>query len=81
MQSACVILYCHLCLSGSVIFATLSHKRHDFLENVIENKMCVLNFSIPLSEIFLILGRMERNIIINVHRSSCNVPVIIVIFK
>ena len=26
-------------------FSTLSHKRHDFLEKVIEHKMCVLIFS------------------------------------
>ena len=25
-------------------FSTLSHKRHDFLEKVIEHKMCVLTF-------------------------------------
>jgi hypothetical protein len=26
-------------------FSTLYHKRHDFRKNVIEHKMCVLNFS------------------------------------
>jgi hypothetical protein len=26
-------------------FSTLSHKRHDFREKVMENKMCVLLFS------------------------------------
>jgi hypothetical protein len=31
-----------------------------------------------LSETFLILRRIKRNIIINVHRSSCNVPVTLV---
>jgi hypothetical protein len=28
------------------------------------------------SEIFLILGRIQLDIVINVHRSSCKVPVI-----
>jgi hypothetical protein len=27
-------------------FSTLSHKRHDFREKVIEHKMCVLTFSV-----------------------------------
>jgi len=33
-----------------------------------------------LSEIFLILGRIQEDIIINVHRSSCKVHVILVKF-
>ena len=32
-------------LSGSTVFSTLSHKRHDFQEKCIEHKMCVLVFS------------------------------------
>jgi hypothetical protein len=43
----------------STIFSTLSHKRHDFLKNVTEYKMCVLIFSTILSETFLILGRIQ----------------------
>jgi hypothetical protein len=31
-------------LSGLTLFFTLSNKRHDFLENIIEHKMCVLIF-------------------------------------
>ena len=49
-----------------------------FSEKVIEHKMYVLIFSTILSEIFLILRRIQRDIIIKVHRSSCKVPVIIV---
>jgi hypothetical protein len=33
-------------------FSTLSHKRHDFRENVIEHKMCILIFSTISSEKF-----------------------------
>jgi len=34
--------------------------------------MCALSVSTNLSETFLILRRSERDIIINVHRSACN---------
>jgi hypothetical protein len=59
-------------------FSTLSHKRYDFRAKVIEHKMYVLTFSANLYEIFLILSRIELDIIINVHRSSCKVTVILV---
>jgi fructose 1,6-bisphosphatase len=82
MQSACAILYCHLwpvwlyhIFSHSLINGTIFKTK-----NVIGNKMYVL-FSLQLlSEILLILRRTERYIIINVHRSSCKVPVILVRF-
>ena len=61
-------------------FCTLSHKRHDFRKNVTEHKKCVW-FSIQIfSEAFIILRRNERDIIINVRRSSCKVPVTLVRF-
>jgi inorganic pyrophosphatase/exopolyphosphatase len=61
-------------------FSVLSHKRYDFQKNVIEHKMCVLIFSPILSDTFFILRRLERDIIINVHRSLCKVPVILARF-
>ena len=57
-------------------FATLSHKRHDFRKKVIEHKTYVLILSTALSETFLILRRIQRDIIINIHRSSGKVTVI-----
>ena len=54
-------------------FPTLSHKGHDFGEKGIEHKMCVLILSTTLSEIFLILRRSTRRMIINVYWSSCKV--------
>jgi len=38
-----------------------------FSEKVIEHIMCVLIFSINLSETFLILRRTERDVIMNVN--------------
>jgi len=57
-------------LSGSTIFfSKKSHKRHHFRGGKItEHKMCIFNFPINLSEIFLILRRIQQGIIINVHR-------------
>ena len=57
-------------------FSTLSHKRHDFRVKVIEHKMCVIIFSTN----FLILRRILRDIVINVKKSSCKVPVVLVGF-
>ena len=46
-------------------FSTLFHKRHDFLKKkkVPERAMCVLIFSIILSETLFILRRSERDMI------------------
>jgi hypothetical protein len=49
-------------------------------KKVIEPKLCVLIFSTTFDEIFLILRRRERDIIININRSSCKVPVILIRF-
>jgi hypothetical protein len=44
----------------------ICHKRHDFREkNFIEHKICILPFSITLSETFLILRINERDMVIN----------------
>jgi hypothetical protein len=59
-------------------FSTLSHKRHDFWEKVIEYKMCVLIFSTPFICNISHSNKNRRDIIINVHRSSCKVPVILI---
>jgi hypothetical protein len=56
-------------------FSTLPHKRHDCRKKVVEHKMCVLIFSTSLTQSFLILRTIERDII-NVHAYSCKVTVI-----
>jgi hypothetical protein len=58
-------------------FSTLSHKRHDFQKKKLLNIKCVFWFFLqPSSKIYPILRRIQRDIIINVHRYSCKVPVV-----
>ena len=44
------------------------------VKKIIEDKVCVSNFSTTLSETVFILRRIRRDIIINVHRFSHSVP-------
>ena len=54
------------------IFSTLSYKGHDFHEKKLLNVKHMFWFSLQsLSESFVILRRIKRNIIINVHTSPC----------
>jgi len=81
MQSACAVSS----MASLVLphFYTLFHKRHDFCKKkkVTEHKTGVLILSTNLFETFLILRRTERDIIINVLRSSHLVSIILVRFK
>jgi hypothetical protein len=56
-------------------FSTLSHKRSDFGEKLLNIK-CVFFLSLlGLSETLLILGRIRREIVINLNKSSCKASV------
>jgi hypothetical protein len=55
---------------GAVTPKEKSHKGHDFRKTVIQNKIIIFIFSTNLSEIFLIIGSNERDIIINILWSS-----------
>ena len=74
----------HIVTSGvaslaPIYFSTLSHKWHDFTKTVTEHKKCVFRVSLQLlSETFLFLRGIHRDIIIRVHRSSREVPLILV---
>jgi hypothetical protein len=59
-------------------FPTLSHKQHSFRKKKF-NLKCVLCLSLGvLSKPFVILRRNERDIVINMHESSCKIPVTLV---
>jgi hypothetical protein len=68
-------------LSGCIIFATLSHKRQDFLGKMLNIK-CVFWFFLELlSAIFLTIRRNQRDIIVDVHMSPSKVSLILAIFE
>jgi hypothetical protein len=68
-------------LFGSSIFLHLSRLQHDFRGEKLQDKKCVFWVSVHLvAEIFLILRRVQRDIIITVDNSSCKIPVILVRF-
>jgi hypothetical protein len=76
--SACAVLYCYLrpvwlyhIFPHHLINGTILRKK------VIEHKICVLIFSADLSQTLLILRKIQRDIIINVRRSSCKVHAIV----
>ena len=64
-------------LSGSTVFFHIILYTARFKKKVIEHKMCVVQL---LSEKFLILRKIERDMIRNVYRTSCEVLVILVRF-
>jgi hypothetical protein len=75
MQCACAILS-SVAIPALQYFYTVSHKQHDSRKNVTEHKMCISFFIQLLSEIFLILRRTERHVIINIYWSSYEALVI-----
>jgi predicted transcriptional regulator len=55
-------------------FSTLSHKRHDFRKTFTEHKICDLILFTNLSETFLILRIIQRDMVINIHTYLCKYP-------
>jgi hypothetical protein len=57
-------------------FSLLSHSRCDFQKKVIERKMCDVNFYTGMSKTFLILRRIQQDIVANVDWSSGTVTIV-----
>jgi hypothetical protein len=57
-------------LSDSTKLSILSHKQHYFREEVDPYETCVLIFCTNLSKTFIVMRRIQQDIIINIHRSS-----------
>ena len=81
MRMRCIILSS---VSYMVLpyLSALSHIRHGFRggEGFSEHKLCVLIFSTILSQMSFIPTRIGRDLITNVHSSSCKFPVILTSF-
>jgi len=77
----CAVLYCHLWLIWLFcVFPLYLINSTVFLKKLL-NITCVFSFTVHLlSETFLILTRMEPDVIINFHRFSWKVPVALVRF-
>ena len=73
------ILLPSVACGAQLYFSTLSHKQHGFSGNIVEHKN-MFYFFLHFSGTFLVLRRAQQNIAVNVHTSSCKVPVILVIF-
>ena len=82
MQSACAVLCCHLWpLRLHHIFPHYLTKAMIFVKTLLNIK-CVLWFSLQLvPETCLILRRIQRDIIVNIHESSCKYSLILLDFK
>jgi len=77
MTCACGILLSVACMDLKCV-STLPAKRNDFRTKVIEYKMCVLIFTVTLSETYLILRRTEQAVIKKVDWFSCKLSVTLV---
>jgi hypothetical protein len=79
MQCIWAVLYCHLwpVWLHHIFPHYLINNDTIFRKKVIKCRMCVLIFSTTISETFLNLSKIQRDIIINVETSSSKMPIIL----
>jgi hypothetical protein len=81
MQSACAVIYCHLWPVWVHRIFTHYLINGKIFGKTFLNLNYVVRFSIErLPKTLLILRRIQRDLSINVRKSSCKVPVILVKF-
>jgi len=73
----CVILSSVACVIVPGV-PTFSPQRQSFGEKISEQIMRLVTLAVYLSETFLLLRRIHRDIVTNVHRYPCKVPVTVV---
>jgi hypothetical protein len=79
MQRAYAVLHCHLWPVWLYhIFAHYPINGTIFGKKVIEHQLWIPIFCTTFVETFLILRRMQRDIIVSIYMSLCKVPVILV---
>jgi hypothetical protein len=78
----CIALLSSVTCLAAPYFSTFSHKGMIFRGKMLLNIKCVFLFSVQLlSETFLIVRRIHQNVVMNVHRSSCKVAIILLRFQ
>ena len=81
LHPPCYIVICGLLFRCTIFFPHYLINNTIFEKKKLFNKNFVFLFSLQFYlEIILILTRTQRGIIINMHRSSCKVPAVLVIF-
>ena len=76
----CVCVYIYICACVCVcVCVIVCQKMYEFRGKKLLDTQCVFRFSLQaLSGKFLILRRIQRDIIINVHICLCKLPIILV---
>lgn len=77
MQSACAELHCHLCPIRLYRISSKYLVNGTFSKEIL-NIIYIVIFSTFLSETCLIQIRIQRYFIINLHRSSCKILIILI---
>jgi hypothetical protein len=79
-QRTCSVLCCHLWPVWLYHIFPHDPTEVTIFGDMILDIKCVFGFATILSETFLIIRRIQRDIIVTLHRSSCKVLIVLVSF-